>query len=305
MYLIKNLSPIMKRHHVIQVSDLHLSEIRAYNQHGWESCLSYIAHENPDIVVSTGDHALDDPDCLEDHIFARSQLDRITVPWSAVPGNHDIGDLNPNPYQGQHVNHERIERYLGVFGTDRWTRELGTWRLIGLNAFLLGSNVQREEEQYDWLREIVSRDRTRPLAIFLHKPLCVERLDEDSSPNICVVPEGRSRLLAALGDANLRLIASGHNHHYRSFVIGSIAMVWAPSTAQILRMPRSFRALLKPGVVHYWLDDAGGIEFTLAEPPGIVPNDITDLLARYGAMRTVPHLPLESLGEDAGRLLMA
>src|SRR5215813_9114212 len=112
----------MSGYHVIQVSDIHLSAERAYNQANWVACLRHIANEQPDLVVITGDLVLDDPDQTEDHRFARSQLDRIPVPWLAIPGNHDIGDANPNPFMDQHITEERLQRYLSHFGADRWIR---------------------------------------------------------------------------------------------------------------------------------------------------------------------------------------
>jgi 3',5'-cyclic AMP phosphodiesterase CpdA len=282
----------MTRHHVIQVSDLHLSAARGYNQPGWEACLAHIAVERPDLVVATGDLVLDDPDEDADHDFARSELERIAAPWVTLPGNHDIGDANPAPYMGQHLDMKRLQRYLRTHGSDRWVRELGAWRLIGINAMLLGSGFAEEVEQEAWLRTTVAQDRTRPTALFLHKPLCIDRLDEaDSSPDVCVLPDGRRRLLALLAGVNLRLVASGHTHHYRTLSSGGIAMVWAPSTAQILRMRRPFRALLRPGVVHYWFDGES-LEYGLVEPHGMVANDVTETLARYQAMRYAPPRPV-------------
>jgi 3',5'-cyclic AMP phosphodiesterase CpdA len=281
----------MARYHVIQVSDLHLSAARGYNQAAWEACLAHIAAEGPDLVVATGDLVLDDPDVEADHNFVRRELARIATPWLALPGNHDIGDANPAPYMGQHLDAERLQRYLRAHGSDRWVRELGAWRLIGINAMLPGSGLAAETEQEAWLRALVAEDRARPTALFLHKPLCIDRLDEDSSPDDCVLPEGRRRLLAALAGVDLRLIASGHNHHYRTLSTGGIAMVWAPSTTQIQRIPRRFRALLRPGVVHYWFGD-DGFEYGLVEPPGVVANDVTELVARYQAMRYTPPCPV-------------
>lgn len=289
----------MPRHCIVQISDLHLSRERAYNQPGWEACLSHIAAEQPSFVAVTGDHVLDDPDCETDHLFARSELDRIPVPWAAIPGNHDIGDLNPRPYMGQHITKGRLQRYQRVFGSDRWVRQLGRWRLLGLNAFLLGSDMPEEGEQERWLRAILSEDPDRPTALFLHKPLCLFSLEEESSPDVCVLPKGKHRLLIAFNGVNLRLVASGHNHHYRTALIRGIFMVWAPSTGQILRIPRPFRATLKPGVVVYWLDDDGSVEFGLVEPNGIVATDITRLIALHGAMRSAPSLPLPNRFQPA------
>ncbi|WP_162458071.1 metallophosphoesterase family protein [Mesorhizobium tianshanense] len=278
----------MARHHVIQISDLHLSEERSYNQPGWEACVQYIKNSGPEFVAVTGDLVLDDPDRDEDHHFVRSQLDRISAPWASIPGNHDIGDTHPNPYMGQRFDVSRLQRYRRSFGADFWTRELGDWLLIGLNAMLPGSGLQVEAEQYEWLREIAHEDPNRPTALFLHKPLCINRIDEESSPDACVVDVGRDRLLSVMQGVNLRFVASGHNHHYRTLTSGEVKMVWAPSTAQILHMARPFTALLRPGLVNFWLDDDGSLEFGLVEPSGMVATDVTDIIRQYGAMRSAP-----------------
>jgi 3',5'-cyclic AMP phosphodiesterase CpdA len=282
----------MSRHHVIQISDLHLSGERAYNHRGWRACLDHIGRERPDFVAVTGDLVLDDPDHGPDHAFVRSELDRIPVPWSALPGNHDVGDTNPEPYMGQHFDPDRHRRYLDHFGQDRWLRELDRWLLIGLNAQLLGSDTPAEAEQSAWLADVLAADRARPTALFLHKPLCVSSLKEASNPDPCVIAEGRDRLLQIIAGVGVRLIASGHNHHYRTLSVGALTMVWAPSTAQIFHMPRQFRALPCPGAVHYWFDGED-VEFGLVVPPGLVVNDVTPLIGEYGAMRHAPPLPVD------------
>ena len=192
---------------------------------------------------------------------------------------------------GQHFDDARLFRYRATWGADYWARELGNWVIIGLNAFLPGSGLASESEQEDWLRQAIRSHEIRPTALFLHKPLCLDRIEEESLPDICVIAPGRDRLLSILRQANLRLVASGHNHHYRTLAVGRTQIVWAPSTAQILHMPRPFTALLKPGLVNYWLDDDGSLEFGLIEPAGMVATDITDLIARHRAMRVAPLLP--------------
>lgn len=283
----------MFEHSVVQVSDTHLSAERAYGYDGWLACLSYIREQAPNFVAVTGDLVLDDPDDEEDQRFTRDQLGQIPVPWAAVPGNHDVGDANPSPYMNQHVNESRLARYLRYYGTDRWVKDLGRWRLIGLNALLLGTGLEAEEEQYDWLSAQVLAEPSRPLAMFLHKPLCINRLDEASSPDVCVLPKGRDRLLQVLSGANLRLVASGHNHHFRTALIDGIQMVWAPSTSQVVQMPRPFRAQLRPGLVQYWFGD-DAVEFALVEPNGIEASDVTHLIASYRAMRFAPRLPVSA-----------
>lgn len=282
----------MTTHRLIQVTDLHLSAERAYNYAGWARCLDHINAARPDLVVATGDLVLCDPDHGPDHQFVRSELGRIEVPWAALPGNHDIGDTGPKPYMGQWITDARRQRFLDAIGPDWWGRDLGAWRILGLNAQLPGSDLVAEEEQLDWLEREIAAAGDRPLGVFLHKPLFVNDVAEAGDPIWCVLRAGRMSLLDRLKRGNLRLIASGHAHHYRTFNFGNIAIVWAPSTALVIDDEAApFQGLHEPGLVEYRFR-GDTVEFGLVKPRGLVPSDLTELVARHGAMRKAPVLAL-------------
>ena len=275
----------MERRHVIQITDLHLSAERAYSYPGWRACLAHINRERPDFVAVTGDLVLDDPDHDPDHAFVRAELARIEVPWA------DLGDSGPEPYMDQWITQERRGRYLSHHAADRWVHELGRWRLIGVNAQLLGSGLAAEAEQHAWLEQRLAEGRGRPLALFLHKPLFIHGHDEEDRPGWCVTRKGREAFLGLIRQANVRLVASGHAHHYRTLAVDGMSMVWAPSTAQVMRRASTpFRAVSEPGVVHYWFED-DKVEFCLVKPEGLAANDISDLVERHGAMRYAPGRP--------------
>jgi len=285
----------MSGHHVIQVTDLHLSAERAYNYLSWKACLDHINDVKPDFVAVTGDLVLDDPDHAPDHAFVHRELSRIEVPWAALPGNHDIGDTGPRPYMGQWITDERRQRFLGHYGADWWARDLGTWRLLGLNAQLVGSGLAAEAEQLTWLQSQVADADDRPLALFLHKPLFVDHPAEAGDPVWCVLEEGRREILETLQRGKLKLVACGHAHHYRTLNFGDIAMVWAPSTAQIINNEVApFQGLHEPGVVHYRFDD-DKVEYGLVKPYGLVASDLTDIVEAHGIMRPAPLFPLAQL----------
>jgi len=282
----------MSRHHVIQVTDLHLSAERAYNYASWKACLDHINDVKPDFVAVTGDLVLDDPDHAPDHSFVHGELSRIEVPWAALPGNHDIGDTGPRPYMDQWITDERRQRFLGHYGADWWARDLGAWRLLGLNAQLMGSSLAAEDEQLTWLEAQVRDAQDRPLAVFLHKPLFIDHPAEAGDPVWCVLQEGRQATLQMLQQGNLRLVACGHAHHYRTLNFDGVAMVWAPSTAQIINNEVApFQGLHEPGIVHYRFD-GDKVEYGLVKPSGLIASDLTDIVEMHGTMRQAPLLPL-------------
>src|SRR2546430_8051737 len=85
------------------------------------------------------------------------QLDRLPVPWHAVPGSHDIGD---NPWPGapgdSTVAARRCQRRLDIVGADHWSLTMNGWTLLAINAQLPGSGLEAEARQWSWLEEQLS-----------------------------------------------------------------------------------------------------------------------------------------------------
>ncbi|MGG2362501.1 hypothetical protein ACE4Z5_26600, partial [Salmonella enterica] len=87
------------------------------------------------------------------------------VPFLGLPGNHDIGD-HPSLTSGRQViDDARRRRYLDRAGPDFWLHDAAGWRLIGLNALLIGSTLAAEHEQRRWLADAVAAAEGRRLAV--------------------------------------------------------------------------------------------------------------------------------------------
>jgi 3',5'-cyclic AMP phosphodiesterase CpdA len=107
---------------VILVSDTHLSPAAPEAAANWDAVLRYVGANAPDVVIHLGDLTLDGAHNAGDLHYGRRQLDRLPVPWHAIPGNHDIGD---NPWPGAPgdftVDAGRCQRWLDIVGTDHWS----------------------------------------------------------------------------------------------------------------------------------------------------------------------------------------
>ncbi|MDX0661233.1 hypothetical protein GOD21_30755 [Sinorhizobium medicae] len=275
---------------VLHVSDIHLSEKRAYNMKNWEITLRHMDSVKPDFVVIGGDMIIDDPDDQDDQYFARQQMSRINFPWHAVPGNHDVGDSLPDPYKNQPVTEERLKRYKDLYGDDKWTFDIGAWRYIGLNSQLFASGLAQEAGQNEWLDSTLRSSAGKHIALFVHKPLCIDSPTENISSRFNIEPQSRSRLLEMLAPYDIRLIASGHTHRFRTLSAGGVPMVWAPTTAQMntrMAEPRAGLPDQNAGVVFYRFQ-TDSVEWELQQPESIVPFDVTEFAAKYGAMRNAP-----------------
>lgn len=272
---------------LIQVSDTHLSRERPFFVPNWDAVVAHVNDARPDLLLNSGDIALNGENVPDDLVFAAEQHARLSVPVRAIPGNHDLGD-NPSPgSHGTGISTVRRAIYTDLFGTDRWTMAAGDWFLIAFNAQLLGSGLPAEDDQWTFLEQAFAAAEGRPVALFLHKPLFRDTWDEAHEAfGRYVLRAPRRRLLDLARGVNLRLVACGHVHQHRQFEVDGVRHVWAPSTAFILPDDLQPRIGTKEvGLVEYDFDgDTVAIRFVT--PPGAAHLNIVDVPGAYGDIRT-------------------
>lgn len=219
------------------VSDSHLSDRTPESEANWSAVVAHVTRALPDLVIHLGDLSLDGANHPDELRLARAQLDRLPVPWLAIPGNHDIGD-NPSPVTpaATVLNPERCLRWSELIGADRWSVELPGWTLLAINAQLLGSGLPAEGEQWAWLGGgLARRPAGQWVALLTHKPVRAHEVEMSlAPPHRFVPPPDRSRIAALAGAGGIRLVLSGHVHQYRRLQIDSTTHVWAPTTWAVL-----------------------------------------------------------------------
>ena len=268
---------------VVQISDTHLSDSLGYFVDNFDTVVAWLNAVRPDLVINTGDIALDAPRRPEDLSFALARHRDIEAPLLTLPGNHDLGD---NPLSSDDPSEDRIDDvrrgvWQETFGEERFSEFYSGWHFVGCNAQLLGSGMPAESDQWHWLSDALAGGDNRPLALFLHKPLIAERPDESAPHGRYVLPEARRRLLDLLAERDLRLVACGHTHQFRERQLNGVAHVWAPSTAFILpddMQPRLGEKRL--GVVVYDFD-RDGVKWQCVTPDGLTPHLISDFPDTY------------------------
>ena len=215
---------------LIQISDTHLRQGDPVSEPGWRAAARHIAAARPDLIVHTGDIVRAEPETVADHAFARRALDALGVDWLAVAGNHDIGDGPPSAVT---ITARLVDRFAAVYGAVRWARDIGTWRLLGINSMLFGSGLAEEEAEWRFLEAAVRTAEHRDLALFVHKPPFV--LDPAEAPvgSMAMPHAARARFWGCIQGGPVRLIACGHRHEHRVVQHGGITMVWAPATAAL------------------------------------------------------------------------
>jgi 3',5'-cyclic AMP phosphodiesterase CpdA len=260
---------------IVQISDTHISPAKAHFAGNWAPLAEWISAQRPDLVIHTGDVTVDGADSDEDLRYCARLLGELGVPFRALPGNHDIGDSN---HRHQPVNPQRIARWNEYFGTDRWALDIENWRLIGLDAMLIGSGQPEEAAQLAWLESTMQKADGRRLAWFLHRPLFIERPDEGDTGYWSIKPEPRRVLLELVRHHGVALVASGHLHKAHDFARNGTRYVWGPS-AGFLGSPAIIP--LRPGAarlgaVLYELD-GNRLRAGIADVPGLTGYWIDDV----------------------------
>jgi 3',5'-cyclic AMP phosphodiesterase CpdA len=265
---------------IIQITDTHLSRGKAHFADNWAPLAQWIAAQQPDLVIHTGDITVDGAAIDDDMAYAAGLLHRLGIRWLAVPGNHDVGDA---AHPRQPVNGERLARWRAHFGPDRWVEDIGEgaggWRLVGLDAMLLGSGEPEEAAQEAWLDTVMAEAKGRPLAWFLHRPLYLDSPEEGDTGYWSVKPQPRARLMALVRRHKVDLVASGHLHRAHDVVRDGTRYLWAPASSFLVgAMQPPMPGEKRLGAVVY---DLHGARLTaeIADVPGLAEHWLDDVIA--------------------------
>jgi hypothetical protein len=106
-------------------------------------------------------------------------------------------------------------------------------RIIGLNSSLLGSGLERENDQWKMLELEFAKTNDTPKIVFMHYPLFAKRADEPGGVYWNVEPEPRKRLLEMFHDKHVQAVLTGHLHkpltnHYEGILLYSTPPISFP-----------------------------------------------------------------------------
>lgn len=270
---------------IAQISDTHLSPDKPFFRSNFELVAEDLRQRRPDIIINTGDLALDGADSDADLLLAKELHDNIGIDCRVLPGNHDVGD-HLDVARRQPVAPERLDRYRRIIGPDTWSMDMPGWRLLGLNALTLGSEGVGDEAQQDMIRSAVATIGGRSLGLFLHKPLADGSYAEILSSNRFMTANPRRTLLACLGPAQARIVLCGHVHQYRDTMIGGTRHIWAPATSFMISDPwqPGYGAKAVGYLMHEFLAD-GSHRHRMMTVRGLVHHDLATIPEAYGDVR--------------------
>jgi len=234
-----------------------------------QQTVELVAGYQPDLVVATGDLSANGH--IGDGRFEEliALFDACPAAVHSIPGNHDVGE----PGGTTPVTDDLIARFRQSFGDDRFCVQRGNWTLIGINSLCIGSGLDAEREQDDWLDEKLDNAEAdgRMVAVFLHQPPYLRQPDEvfgDHSDYWSVKLPERTELVRRLSRPHVKLWANGHVHWYRLIADACRKWVWAPSVSMIVDDAKFPAGGQEMGIVVYrFRDDRVDVELARLDAP--------------------------------------
>jgi 3',5'-cyclic AMP phosphodiesterase CpdA len=255
------------------VADSHLSPRAPECVRNWEHAARAVAAWHADLTVHLGDITLDGQDNPDEFVFAARLIERWPTPMHCVPGNHDMGTGSGE----EPLDRRKLAACEQAFGPGQWIVRAGAWRLIGLNAQLLGTRSAEEETQWQWLDRQAAAEPALPTLLFLHRPVERTSPDERARAGRYVPEPARERLLYGPLKASLRCVFSGHTHQYLDRHAAGMRHVWVPSAAFVL--PDAIQSRVGEKLVGIGLLELDGplMRFHLHCPEGMCRHDAGEL----------------------------
>ncbi|ANF31810.1 hypothetical protein A0130_09090 [Leifsonia xyli] len=211
-----------------------------------------------DVVVASGD--LSDDGTVDSYRRLKGTLE----PWAAERGAAIVYAMG---------NHDRREGFEEVLGERETVTIVRGFRVVTVDTSVPGAGYGHvSEEQFDWLREVLTEPAENGTVVVLHHPP-VPPTTVLFEPLRLVDPES---LLGVCATGDVRLILAGHFHHGLVTEAGDagIPVVVAPAvanTTDVLWPPPRERAVRGAGFAWVQLPAEGPVRAHLLTAPS--PDD--------------------------------
>lgn len=245
--------------HIAQISDLHikapgrLAYRRVDTARALARCIAELNRFAPklDLVVISGDLA-DTPSAAEyEHLT--SLLAELTIPFVAIPGNHDSRELMRAAFPDH--------RYAAPAGPLNRHVELGDLDLLLLDSSVPGHpHGELDPQSLDWLEARLSAQPEKPALLFLHHPPFETGIWHMDRQNL----RNAGDLAAVLmRHPRVQLIGCGHVHRAVLTRFAGIPCTICPAPNHVVDLdlatlrPPSFRIEPPAFHLHAWFPGAG------------------------------------------------
>ena len=244
-----------------QITDTHVTAERRGSSGTFDpaACLAAsVKHLNaleprPDAVIITGD--LTEEGTPDEYAAFRDVLNALTLPWYAIPGNHDERTSFLTAFSDQ--------AYLaGCDDFVHYSIEDYTLRLVALDTTVPGKpHGWLCEARLGWLDETLSREPSRPTLLFQHHPPFETGIDYMDAMNL---RNGAEQLELLAKHPQVKHVACGHVHRPCETAIGGVGLSIAPNAAHAISLALGHKQALNyamepPAVRLFWASKDGAV----------------------------------------------
>ena len=197
---------------ILVISDLHY-DAREKGQHAVRDQVTHMAPElitrcvtrfrrttEPDLIVLPGDllEKGDSAGAEENLREIRGRLDRLGIPYIAIPGNHD----------------PEAQRFLRVFETPPGGRIINGYNIFTFfDSYDSDNRCFRNPDDMRRLEEAAGKHPDKPLLVFQHSPVYLP-IDSDYP----YVIQGADEIIQCYSRLKVLLSVSSHYHHGRPLI---------------------------------------------------------------------------------------
>jgi 3',5'-cyclic AMP phosphodiesterase CpdA len=235
----------------------------------YDDLIARVNAMNPEFVVHLGD--ITDPVPVSPEFGDSAQAfhkasEVFSMPYYLVPGNHDVGEkihpALPKINDEVSITKRAIDQYEQHFGQQRYSFEHGDCLFLVINTMLLNSGLEEEQEQWDWLVQVLSDNVGKRKFVFAHYPLYLSARDEPDYYDNIDEP-ARSRLIELLAQHPIEGYYAGHVHNFfynylngmHQFVLPSTGIIRADYMEFFRTMPTREMGSFDPAKLgFFWVD---------------------------------------------------
>jgi hypothetical protein len=233
----------------IHIGDLHMTEAGRQNDRDLQSIVAEINSDfagSISFVYLPGDVA--DNGSGAAYLVVRRSLDRLTVPWCAIVGDHDVHEKSHSNFMAS------------MSGSTHYSFTVGNLRFIALNAFDVphpGSFAIRDEQMLWCARQMEeASEQGQDKIVLLH----------------CYPSElkvGGEKLIELVRRHNVRLVDMGHTHYNEIANDGRTLYTATRSTGQTEEGPVGFSVTNIDGGITSWrFLESGKLPLVVITSPG-------------------------------------
>jgi 3',5'-cyclic AMP phosphodiesterase CpdA len=130
-----------------------------------------------------------------------------------VPGNHDVGDKVSHVERNHPIDDYSLERYEEQYGRSFYSFDHEAIHFVVINSSLLGSGLEQEAAQFDWLERDLSHNAGKRIFLFMHYPPYIYEPEEPAIyDNVEIEP--RRIVLELFRKYSVEAVFCGHIHNY-------------------------------------------------------------------------------------------